>query len=164
MFLIAGCSDKSDQPVVLKAYPIENLEGLITQEGIEFDGEITSDGNGSIKITVPESTTVRLYETGDIDIEMARLVYQSKVRTENVIGQAFLEMWCSFEGKGEYFSRGLQTLVTSDTDWSDTETIFYLKEGENPNNMKLNLVVNGSGTVWIDDIKLVKHPLRRDEL
>jgi len=81
-----------------------------------------------------------------------------------VIGQAFLEMWCSFEGKGEYFSRGLQTLVTSDTDWSDTETIFYLKEGENPNNMKLNLVVNGSGTVWIDDIKLVKHPLRRDEL
>lgn len=163
IFLIIGCSEKTDQPVVIKSYPVKNLDRLLTQDGIEFDRDISSDGNGSIKIVAPESTTVRLYETGDIDIENVRLVYQAKIRTENVIGQAFLEMWCVFEGKGEFFSRGLRTLVTSDTDWVDSETMFYLKVGENPGNMKLNLVINGSGTVWIDDIKLVKHPLRRDE-
>ena len=120
----------------------------------------SADGNGSIKIIAPESTTVLLYETGDIDIENARLVYRAKIRTENVIGQAFLEMWCVFEGSGEYFSRGLQSIVTGDTDWADNETMFFLKAGENPDNIKLNLVINGSGTVWIDDIELVKYPLK----
>ncbi|UCE64962.1 MAG: hypothetical protein JSU85_08735 [Candidatus Zixiibacteriota bacterium] len=163
IFLILGCSDKPDQPVVIKSYPVKNLDGFLTQEGVEVDRDVSSDGNGSIKIVAPESTTVRLYEAGDIDIENVRLAYQAKIRAENVIGQAFLEMWCVFEGKGEFFSRGLRTLVTSDTDWKDTETMFYLKAGENPDNIKLNLVINGSGTVWIDDIKLVKHPLRRDE-
>ena len=159
LLLFSGCTDKSDLPVVLKAYPVENLEGLITRTGVEIDSEITSDGNGSIKIATPESTTVSLYETGDLDIENARLVYQAKVRTENVIGQVFLEMWCDFKGKGEYFSRGLNRLVTSTTEWSDTETVFYLREGENPDNIKLDIVINGVGTVWIDDIKLIKYPL-----
>jgi hypothetical protein len=164
IFLALGCADKPERPVILKSYPVDNLDGILAQEGVEFDGAVSSDGNGSIKIVAPESTTVRLYETGDMDIENARLVYQAKIRTEKVIGQVFPEMWCVFEGKDEYFSRGLQSLVTSDSDWADIETMFYLKLGENPNNIKLNLVINGSGTVWIDDIKLVKHPLKQDEL
>lgn len=163
MFLISVCSDKPDQPELIKSYPIKNLDGLLTADGVEFDPDISFDGNGSIRITAPESTTVRLYETGDMDIEKTRLVYQAKIRTERVIGQVFLEMWCAFEGRGEYFSRGLHTLVSNNTDWTDTETMFYLKTGDNPDNIKLNLVINGSGTVWIDDIKLVKHPLTRDE-
>ena len=160
MLMIIGCSNKPAEPVVLKAYPIDNPDGLLTQDGVEFDGAVSADGNGSVKIIAPESTTVLLYETGDIDIENARLVYRAKIRTENVIGQAFLEMWCVFEGSGEYFSRGLQSIVTGDTDWADNETMFFLKAGENPDNIKLNLVINGSGTVWIDDIELVKYPLK----
>jgi hypothetical protein len=39
------------------------------------------------------------------------------------------------------------------------ETPFFLKKGENPDNVKINLVVNGKGSVWIDDIRLVKAPL-----
>jgi hypothetical protein len=39
-------------------------------------------------------------------------------------------------------------------------TPFFLKKGENPENVKLNLVVDGVGTVWIDDIQLIRGPLR----
>jgi len=28
------------------------------------------------------------------------------------------------------------------------------KKGENPDNVKLNLVINGKGTAWIDNIRL----------
>ena len=102
---------------------------------------------------------IRLFETGDVDVEDARLTYQAKVRTEGVEGQVFLEMWCQFAGKGEYFSRDLETPQTGTTEWSTEETPFFLKKGENPDNVKLNLVVNGSGTVWIDDIRLFRGPL-----
>jgi hypothetical protein len=144
----------------LKRFSIESLEGVIAQSGLQFDKDISSDGNGSLRITATELTVVRLFELGDIDVEDARLIYQAKVRTEGVEGQVYLEMWCRFPGKGEFFSRGLQTPLTGTTNWTSEETPFFLKKGENPDNVKLNLVINGKGTAWIDDIRLLKSPLQ----
>jgi hypothetical protein len=157
---VPGCSQQSQQPVLLKSFPIDDLGGIISHSGIVFDKEISSDGNGSLRIAVTESTLVRLFETGNIDIEKARLFYQAKVRTENVEGRAYLEMLCHFPGQGEFFSRGFQSALSSSNDWSTAETSFFLKKSENPDNVKLNLVVSGKGTAWIDDIKLLKGPLK----
>jgi len=140
----------------LKAFALDDLQGLITLSGVSLDQAISSDGNGSLRVDVTEPTTVHLFETGDIDIKNARLIYQAKVRTENLEGQVYLEMWCHFPGKGEFFSKGLMTPLTGTTNWANLETPFLLKEGENPDNVKLNLVINGKGTVWIDDILLLK--------
>jgi len=53
-----------------------------------------------------------------------------------------------------------QTPLTGTTDWTTEETPFFLRKGENPDNVKLNLVINGKGTAWIDDIRLLKGPLQ----
>jgi len=162
MMILVGvsCSKPPQQVSELKRFPIESLEGVIAQSGLQFDKEISSDGNGSLRITATEPTVARLFEVGDIDVEDARLIYQAKVRTEGVEGQVYLEMWCRFPGKGEFFSRGLQTPLTGTTNWTSEETPFFLKKGENPDNVKLNLVINGKGTAWIDDIRLLKGPLQ----
>ena len=157
-FVSAGCSKPPQEVVELKQFPIDSLEGIITQSGVEFDKAVSSDGKGSLKIVATEPTVVRLFELGDIDIENARLIYQAKVRTEGIEGQVFLEMWCHFPGKGEFFSRGLQTPLTGTNNWTTEETPFFLKKGENPDNVKLNLVINGKGTAWIDDIRVLKGP------
>jgi hypothetical protein len=159
-FILVGCSKAPQEVVELKRFPIDSLEGIMTQSGVQFDKEVSSDGNGSLKIIATEPTVVRLFELGDIDIENARLIYQAKVRTEGVEGQVFLEMWCHFPGKGEFFSRGLQTPLTGTTNWTTEETPFFLKKGEIPDNVKLNLVINGKGTAWIDDIRVLKGPLQ----
>ncbi len=143
----------------LRRFALDNTEGLITQSGVRIDEQISSDGNGSLRIEAMEPTTVRLFETGDIDIENTRLIYQAKVRTENVDGIVYLEMWCHFPGKGEYFSKGLTNPLSGTNDWTTQETPFLLKKGENPDNVKLNLVIDGKGEVWIDDIRLLKAPL-----
>ncbi len=157
---LVNCSKPSPEAVEIKRFSIDGMQGIITQSGVQFDKDISSDGNGSLKITATEPTVVRLFELGDIDVENARLIYQAKVRTEGVEGQVFLEMWCHFPGKGEYFSRGLQTPLTGTTNWTTEETPFFLKKGENPDNVKLNLVINGKGTAWIDDIRVLKGPLK----
>jgi hypothetical protein len=36
----------------------------------------------------------------------------------------------------------------------------FLKKGQNPDNVKLNLVIDGKGIAWIDDIWLLKAPLK----
>lgn len=160
IFVVVSCSKPSRQVVELKRFPIDSIEGIITQSGIQIDNAVSSDGNGSLRVTATKPIVVRLFEVGDIDIENARLIYQAKLRTEGVEGQVYLEMWCHFPGKGEFFSRGLQTPLTGTTDWTTEETPFFLKKGENPDNVKLNLVIDGQGTAWIDDIRLVKGSLR----
>jgi hypothetical protein len=104
-------------------------------------------------------TVVRLFEIDDIHVENATLIYRAKLKTENVDGKVYLEMWCRFPGKGEFFSRGLATPLTGTTDWTTEETPFILKKGEKPDYVKLNLVIDGTGTVWIDAISLLRAPI-----
>jgi hypothetical protein len=160
LIILSGCTQPSAPVTELKHYPVDSLEGILTQTGVAFDREISSDGNGSLRVTADQPTTLRLYETGDLDVENARLIYQARVRTEGVAGKVYLEMWCQFTGKGEYFSRDLGTPVGGTTDWTTEETPFFLKAGENPDNIKLNLVIEGKGTVWIDDVRLIQGPLQ----
>jgi hypothetical protein len=158
--VLSGCGGEQAEVTELRSYPLNDLTGLMVEsESIMVDAENSSDGEGSLKIVASEPMTVALYEAGDIDIENAKLIYQAELMTEDLEGQAFLEMWCAFAGKGEYFSRGLDSAVKGTTEWTTRETPFFLKAGENPDNVKLNLVIDGTGTVWIDDIKLVKGPL-----
>jgi hypothetical protein len=126
---------------------------------VAIDSTTSADGAGSLLITTDAPTTVRLFETGDLDVENARIIYSAKLRCEGVEGKVYLEMWCSFPGVGEAFSRALQAPLTGTTGWTSQQTPFFLKAGENPDNVKLNLVIEGKGRVWIDDIRLEKGPL-----
>ncbi len=156
---VVGCSQPSTPVTELKYLPLNNTEGIITRSHITLDNQISSDGKGSLRIDATAPTVVRLFEVRGLDVENARLIYRAKVRTEAIDGQVYLEMWCHFPGKGEFFSRGLQTPLTGTTDWTTEETPFFLKKGEKPDFVKLNLVIDGTGTVWIDDIHLLKGPL-----
>jgi hypothetical protein len=161
--LVSACSKQStgsSETVELKTYPIDDMDGVLTRSGVAIDREISSDGEGSLRISADQPVTIRLYETGDLDVEDARLLYQARLRTEDIEGQAYLEMWCHFEGVGEYFSRALHAPLQGTTDWTTQETPFFLKAGQNPDNVKLNLVIAGTGTAWVDDIRLVKGPLQ----
>ena len=157
----AGCSPATSArvgAVELARFPIETLAEVLTTTGVALDLQTTSDGNGALRVTTEGPTTVRLFETGDLDVENARLIYQARLRTEGLEGRAYLEMWCQFDGRGEYFSRDVETPVTGSAAWGTEETPFFLRDGENPDNVKLNLVVEGAGTVWIDDVRLLVDP------
>jgi hypothetical protein len=62
------------EAVELKRFPLDKMDGIITQSGVQIDRQITSDGNGSLRIEATQPTTIRLFETGDINIENARLI------------------------------------------------------------------------------------------
>lgn len=142
-------------------FPINSTEGIISQSAVTFDAAISSDGNGSAKIVAADSMTLRLFEVTAIEIEpmrSARLTYQAKLHTENLRGKAFLEMWCQFQGKGRFFSRDLQNPLTGTTEWTTVQTPFFLKPGEKPELVLLNLVITGPGTVWVDEVELLQAP------
>ena len=164
---LIGCSKEDGQetegagsePVQLAHYALDNMSEIETLEGVTPDSAISSDGAGSLRIEVVDSTTVALLTVAPIDAEDCRLIYRADLRAENFQGQAYLEMWCDFDEQGSYFSRGLQNPITGDIEWTSVETYFFLKAGENPDRVRLGLVVDGAGTIWIDNVQLLKGPL-----
>ena len=126
---------------------------------IATDTKIKSEGNASIRISTSWPTTICLGEVPGLDVENARLVYEARVKSKSLEGQAFLEMWCHVGG-GPYFSRGFNSVVTGTSDWKTLETPFFLQPGQRADKVTLNIVINGKGTVWIDDVRLLKQSLK----
>ena len=124
---------------------------------VEVDTKVKVEGKASLKITTQSPTTVCLGEVEGPDIENAKLIYSAKVKTD-LEGTAFLELWAHVGG-GQYFSRGMNDVVGQKTEWKTIQTPFLLQKGQKPEKVTLNLVINGKGTVWIDDIVLSKEPL-----
>lgn len=152
---------ESEYLVCHKAYPLDSMTGVLTQDGVELDTSVSSDGNGSLKIgySIPGKKTIRLFETGPMSIDNCMLIYSARVKSQLGAGNAYLEMWCDIPGRGEFFARGLEQPITGITEWTNLQTPFRLEEGQMPANVKLNLVIEGIGMVWIDDIKLLSSPL-----
>lgn len=151
--LTTGCSAP---PVSreLAHFPLDGMDQVIAGSGVQIDPAVSADGHGSLQIVASEPAVVRLFEVGDLDLDLARLSYQAKVRTEAVDGQVYLEMWCHFPGQGEFFSRALHSPLSGSNEWTTQSTDFMLRKGQRPDLVRLNLVVDGRGTAWIDDVRL----------
>ena len=113
----------------------------------------------AIRVTTAWPVVVNLAEIRDPNVEATRLVFEARVRSEQLVGTAYLEMWCHFAGGGQYFGRGLDSTVTGTQDWKTIRTLFILQAGQRPERVTLNLVINGRGAVSIADAKLSKAPL-----
>lgn len=155
--LLFVLSTPSAQAAELKKLSLDNATTLGTT--ITTDTKVKSEGNGSIRISTLWPTTICLGEVSGLGVENAKLVYQARVKCEKLEGQAFLEMWCHLGG-GRYFSRGLNSVVSGTSDWKTLQTPFMLQSGQKPDKVTLNIVINGKGTVWIDDAHLLKQQLK----
>lgn len=163
LFLLVACGATAPQlTTMLHANPLDSLDGVITRSGVTLDPTTSWDGGGSLRIDVRKATgidaesatTVRLLETGDVDVEDGVVIYSARIRTEGVDGKVYLEMWAVLPGQGEFFSRALGQPVSGSVEWTSQQTPFVFKAGQNPENLKLNLVIEGTGTVWIDDVRV----------
>ena len=150
--LVSGVAEAED----LRKLSLDDAASIGTT--IQTDSEVKTEGQGSVRITTKHPSTVCLAEVIGLDVENARLLYTAKVKSD-LDGVAFLEMWVHVGG-GQYFSRGMTDLIKGKSDWKSIQTPFMFQRGQNPDKVTLNLVINGKGTVWIDDVVLSKAPLK----
>ena len=140
----------------LKKLSLDDIS--VVSPKIQSDGSVKVEGKSSIKITTRWPTTVMVGEVEGLDIENAKLIYKAKVKTE-IDGVAFLELWAHVGG-GQYFSKGMNDTVKGKSDWKTIQTPFLFQKGQRPDKVTLNVVINGTGTIWIDDVVLSKEPLQ----
>lgn len=145
---------------LLEYHPINSRTEVASPVLLELDMQETSDGDGSLRVETAAPVTIALFSTGPLAVAEATLLYQAMLRSQGLKGMAYLEMLCEFSDKGEFFSRAVNAPISGSSEWVLQRTPFFLKEDEQPDNVKLNLVITGKGTVWIDDVRLLRGPLQ----
>jgi uncharacterized protein (TIGR03067 family) len=140
---------------------VMDKEKLVNAFGTGFR-PITRDGvtesEGGWRIDAPQERVVRLYEVQP-PLEDSLVVYKARMKSADLKGEAYLELWCRMPGGGESFSRGLANPIRGNTDWTTFEIPFVLQKDERPDLFKLNVHIAGTGTVWIKDVELWQAPL-----
>jgi hypothetical protein len=107
----------------------------------------------------PVTISLKTIDARDKHIEQTKLSFSAQVRSQNLDGAAYLEMWMHFPGITKYVvSRGFERPLKGTAPWSKLETNFTLSKGQVPDQVVLNLVINGKGTVWLKDIHLDRDP------
>ncbi len=121
---------------------------------------ITLDGDAWRVTGNTESQTIHLFEVEEPGVEQCMLTYRAQLKSEDVEAKAYLEMWCRLPGGGEFFSKGFHNAVKGTNDWASYEIPFYLKRGQKPDLVKLCLTIEGTGTVWIREVRLLQTQLK----
>lgn len=125
-----------------------------------FDPGVSRDGGGSLRVDTQQGGRLRLYALDGLGEVPGRLVYTGFLKSRDLRGAAFFEMWCRPAAGDPAFVRGVNRRVEGTSDWKPTEIGFSRPDlCSNPVSVELNVVVDGSGTVWIDDLRLWSVPV-----
>lgn len=138
------------QPRLLHRF--ETSETPITAGGVSIE-------DGGWRFALDGPVTVRLFELAEPGLEKALLTYRAEMRSSDLAGGAYLEMWCRFPGRGEFFSKALNAKIKGTSNWATYETPFWLKQGERPDLLKLNVAAEGAGTIWVRNVAVLWTPL-----
>ena len=129
------------------------LEAFTTEDPTLVGDRLTVSDDTWL-IESDRAQTVQLFELHDPEVVPGAIFYEADLRTEELEGRVYLEMWCRFPGRGEFFSRGYNQALSGTTGWVSCQTPFLLGQDEKPDLVRLNLAVEGTGRVWIRNVKL----------
>lgn len=142
-------------PVEIAHYPL-SAEAVPAAADAVFDPDVSQDGGGSLRVvTGMEGGRLRLYRIDDLGPVEGSLVYTGFLKSRDLQGEAFFELWCHPVEGNSAFVRGLPSRVAGTFDWRPQELAFSRPETcRNPSFVELNVVIRGAGTVWIDNLRL----------
>ncbi len=153
-FFVAAIDAASAQ--YLKRIPLDNHTTLGTT--VTTDTSFRTEGGASIRVSTRWPTVINIAEVTRIAANGGTLIFQANLRSRALDGDAYLEMWSHFADGSRYVARGTDSAVTGSVGWTRVRAVFRLEPGQRPSAVTLNLVVNGAGTGWIDEARLLTRP------
>jgi hypothetical protein len=149
---------KPGPPKEVDYFTCSSIDRVVAKELVAVDKGVTSDGDGSISIKTKEPVTVRFFE-GKLPGENSEYTYRVKIKTLGMLGDAYLTMDINYPGGGsQTVQLKPEFYLSDDNDWTPM-SISIAAPNQKPSSVVLNVVVNGEGTVWVDDLHLIAKPL-----
>lgn len=124
--------------------------------------ETTGADAGHLKVAHSEEAkiTVPLVTLSKPGITELKYILKGRIKYQDVQGKSYLEMWSHFSEDRSFFSRtmgdrGAMGVLTGNSDWRYFILPFNnSSDMPGPEKLVVNLVLEGSGTVWFSDLEL----------
>ena len=147
-------------PVQIAHYPL-SAGAVPSGADAVFDRDVSQDGGGSLRVVTGEQGgRLRLYRLDDVPPIEGALLYTGFLKSQDLEGLAFFELWCHPVQGNPAFVRSIPRRVAGTSDWKPQELSFSRPETcHNPSSVELNVVIQGAGTVWIDNLRLWDVPV-----
>ncbi len=149
-------------PVEVASFPLDGDQDIVDRggENVVFDREESSDGGGSLRAESERPRTVRLYEIRNPrDLEGRLIVLTAQLKSVGVHGRVFPELWINAPGRNEVQARNPDGVIGKTRNWTPVRIEYRCEKGERPDLLRVNLVLDGNGRAWIDDIRITSEPL-----
>jgi hypothetical protein len=147
-------------PIEIAHYPL-NADAVPSGADAVFDRDVSQDGGGSLRVVTGEDGgRLRLYRIDDVGPVDGALLYTGFLKSQDLQGMAYFELWCHPADGNPAFVRGVARRVEKSSDWKPQELSFSQPETcTDPVSVELNVVIQGAGTVWIDNLRLWDVPV-----
>ena len=108
-----------------------------------------------------ESSSKSLFDVPLAGLEYCLVTFRFRIKTNQMAGAVYPEMWCRVPEKGQFFSRGIDRKIRGAVDWKQVEIPFFLGLDQRADLLHLNLVFEGRGTVRLKDIEVLSAPVAK---
>ncbi|MEZ0276387.1 MAG: serine/threonine-protein kinase, partial [Roseimicrobium sp.] len=130
-----------------------SLAQVVTK--ISTDSGITKDGHGSLKIEAPQGATLTIAEQDGLETPPGGTIWcRAHLRCEGISGRAFLMVHLETASGALLYSKGEPQSVSGTEDWREVLIPIRLDAQSSIKKVRVNLIVQGPGTVWVDDIQI----------
>lgn len=153
-----ACDKKAEPPKQIDFFSCDDTERIVSSDLVTIDAGSASEGAGCLKMVVEQPTTVPLVEV-KFPGEGAKYTIQFKMRVKDFLGDAYGQMNVNYASGGKQEVKNYQNAIGATSDWIPMELSWVVQKGQKVDSLTLYAVLGGSGTVWVDEIRVIRAPL-----
>ncbi len=153
-----GCSKKVEPPKEIQFFNCDTLDGVLTEGVAVVDTQNPAEGTGSLKIASAQPVTLPLFEI-KLPGDGAKFTLQYKMKVKDYSGDAYGQMDFNYGSGGKQSPNNYPSAMGGTSDWQQREISYTVQRGQKVSSIVFSLILNGSGTVWVDDVHLIRAPL-----
>lgn len=136
--------------------------GLIAPErlGLKLESEL-KDSAVRVETGWPVTVNLTTVDASKMHLDQTTITFSADLKGgADFTGNAVLEMWLHVPGGmgGNFHRQNIDRPLHGKSPWSRYQTSFTLTQGQVPDKIYLNLVLNGKGTVWFRNVQLTHSP------
>ncbi|MEZ5064913.1 MAG: hypothetical protein R3B81_09260 [bacterium] len=160
LLLCADCAEGGPpHETLLRGIALDDDTVLVEHPALSFDRDTSSDGGGSARIVAAGPGSFPVCEVQNPVPTVARggfLAFRANLRSEGLDGRARLVAHYPGRDGLTTESRFSRTEIRGDSAWTSHEAPMFTLIGAAPDRITLGVEIEGQGTVWIDEIQIVR--------
>lgn len=119
---------------------------------------LTALQTGECKIERRGEEVISLFEIEPADLDRGLLSLRTEIRSQDLVGHAWLELTCGYPDRRSQVREIRYQENRRSTDWKFADLSQFLRKDQRPSLIRLCLVTEGPGTIWIRNTQAIVTP------